>query len=131
MTSFFSHFQDGFYDGRNLDGHYGLIPSNFVEFIANPQDLPEHVRISIEKLKKKTSSRREIVSNPIENEVFIPKSSRTVVHHSSSSDVSSDDRSQSKHSEFCLFFLFCSLSFSSSFFCFQFHHRRIFTSKNF
>ncbi|CAF4649077.1 unnamed protein product, partial [Rotaria magnacalcarata] len=32
--------EDGFYDGRNLEGRYGLIPSNFIEAITNSNDLP-------------------------------------------------------------------------------------------
>ncbi|CAF4417370.1 unnamed protein product, partial [Adineta steineri] len=45
--------EDGFYDGRNLDGRYGLIPSNFIELITNPYDLPEHIKHVIQKLTGK------------------------------------------------------------------------------
>ncbi|CAF1181555.1 unnamed protein product [Rotaria sordida] len=42
--------EDGFYDGRNLDGRYGLIPSNFIELVKNPNDLPENTKHIIQKL---------------------------------------------------------------------------------
>jgi hypothetical protein len=50
MHVVFLLFQDGFYDGRNLEGRYGLIPSNFIEPIANPNELPETVRHIIQQL---------------------------------------------------------------------------------
>ena len=49
-------FQDGFYDGRNLEGRYGLIPSNFIEPINNPNQLPEPVRHIIQRLTGKLLS---------------------------------------------------------------------------
>jgi hypothetical protein len=49
-------FQDGFYDGRNLEGRYGLIPSNFIEPIMNPNELPETVRHIIQRLTGKIFS---------------------------------------------------------------------------
>ncbi|CAF3770154.1 unnamed protein product [Rotaria sordida] len=42
--------EDGFYDGRNLEGRYGLIPSNFIELVKNPNDLPENTKHIIQKL---------------------------------------------------------------------------------
>lgn len=50
-SCFFS--QDGFYDGRNLEGRYGLIPSNFIELVTNINDLPENTKYSIQKLTGK------------------------------------------------------------------------------
>ncbi len=46
-------FKDGFYDGRNLEGRYGLIPSNFIELVTNPNDLPENTKHIISKLTGK------------------------------------------------------------------------------
>ncbi|CAM2702999.1 unnamed protein product [Rotaria socialis] len=48
--------EDGFYDGRNLEGRYGLIPSNFIEAITNSNDLPETVRHIIQRLIGKVFS---------------------------------------------------------------------------
>ncbi|CAF4536990.1 unnamed protein product, partial [Rotaria magnacalcarata] len=31
--------EDGFYGGRNLDGRYGLVPSNLIELVKNSNDL--------------------------------------------------------------------------------------------
>ncbi|CAF1060966.1 unnamed protein product [Adineta ricciae] len=46
--------EDGFYDGRNLEGRYGLIPSNLVEPILNPDDLPETIRHIVQRLIGRT-----------------------------------------------------------------------------
>lgn len=51
LYSFF--FKDGFYDGRNLEGRYGLIPSNFIEPVTNMNELPETVRHIIHRLTGK------------------------------------------------------------------------------
>ena len=56
MTSSASVLQDGFYDGRSLEGRFGLIPSNFIEPIINPTDLPETVRHIVQKLTGKIFS---------------------------------------------------------------------------
>lgn len=45
--------EDGFYDGRNLEGRYGLIPSNFIEPVTNMNELPETVRHIIHRLTGK------------------------------------------------------------------------------
>ncbi|CAF0754435.1 unnamed protein product [Adineta steineri] len=45
--------EDGFFDGRNLEGRYGLIPSNFIEPVTNPHELPETVRHIIQRLTGK------------------------------------------------------------------------------
>ncbi|CAF4652800.1 unnamed protein product [Rotaria sp. Silwood1] len=42
--------EDGFYDGRNLEGRYGLIPSNFIELVKYPNDIPENSKHNIQKL---------------------------------------------------------------------------------
>jgi len=56
FSCLFSCFQDGFYDGRNLEGRYGLIPSNFIEPILNANELPETVRHIVQRLTGKTFS---------------------------------------------------------------------------
>lgn len=56
MSSCLFFVQDGFYDGRNLEGRYGLIPSNFTEPIINSNELPETVRHIIQRLTGKTFS---------------------------------------------------------------------------
>ncbi|UJR37905.1 hypothetical protein I4U23_030593 [Adineta vaga] len=42
--------EDGFYDGRNLEGRYGLVASNLVEPVTNSNDLPETVRHIVQRL---------------------------------------------------------------------------------
>lgn len=54
MFSFFS--QDGFFDGRNLEGRYGLLPSNFIEPVTNPHELSEPIRHIIQRLTGKSLS---------------------------------------------------------------------------
>ncbi|CAF3854382.1 unnamed protein product [Rotaria sp. Silwood2] len=53
--------EDGFYDGRNLEGRYGLIPSNFIEKVTNSNDLPETVRHIIQRLTGKIFSEETLV----------------------------------------------------------------------
>ena len=65
-----SFFEDGFYDGRNLDGRYGLVPSNFIELVTNPQDLPEHTKQIIHKLTGRTFERN--LRSSLESDVFTP-----------------------------------------------------------
>jgi hypothetical protein len=52
----FVFLKDGFYDGRNLEGRYGLLPSNFIEPVMNPNELPETVRHIIQRLTGKIFS---------------------------------------------------------------------------
>ncbi|CAF4360198.1 unnamed protein product, partial [Didymodactylos carnosus] len=69
--------EDGFFDGRNLEGRYGLIPSNFIELVNNLDELPETVRNNIKKLTGKNLDllhNRDAVSS-IDSDVFIPSSS--------------------------------------------------------
>ncbi|CAF0993409.1 unnamed protein product [Rotaria sp. Silwood1] len=69
--------EDGFFDGRNLEGRYGLIPSNFIEKVTNLNDLPETVRHIIQRLTGKIFSeetmtpRRELTTS-IDSDVFTP-----------------------------------------------------------
>ncbi|CAF3502980.1 unnamed protein product [Rotaria sp. Silwood1] len=69
--------EDGFFDGRNLEGRYGLIPSNFIEKVTNLNDLPETVRHIIQRLTGKVFSeetmtpRRELTTS-IDSDVFTP-----------------------------------------------------------
>jgi len=72
----FLFFKDGFYDGRNLEGRYGLIPSNFIELITNPSDLPEQTKYMIQKLtgnifptNERISRHREQTSS-LDSDVF-------------------------------------------------------------
>ncbi|CAF0757215.1 unnamed protein product [Rotaria sordida] len=67
--------EDGFYDGRNLEGRYGLIPSNFIEKITNSNDLPETVRHIIQRLTGKIFSEETMTSHceqtpSIDSDVF-------------------------------------------------------------
>ncbi|CAF3842843.1 unnamed protein product [Adineta steineri] len=100
--------EDGFYDGRNLDGRYGLIPSNFIELITNPYDLPEHTKHVIQKLTGKNIPVDERITRhreqtpSLDSDVFTnnsPPSIPTVRKqiNSSASDMSADDLSYGKH----------------------------------
>jgi hypothetical protein len=92
---FFS-FKDGFYDGKNLEGRYGLIPSNFIELVTNLNDIPENTKYIIQKLTGKIfannerNSRQREQTFSIESDVFtnnpsipIPKLGKTKKRFSS------------------------------------------------
>ncbi len=118
-------FKDGFYDGRNLEGRYGLIPSNFIELITNPSDLPEHTKYMIQKLTGNIFPTNERISRhreqtfSLDSEVFTNNSPAPIptvrqpskkhissqnlilffliyLVNSSSSDLSTDDLSYGK-----------------------------------
>ncbi|CAF1545622.1 unnamed protein product [Adineta ricciae] len=100
--------EDGFYDGRNLEGRYGLIPSNFIELITNPYDLPEHTKYLIQKLTGRTfpvddrTSRQREQTFSLDSDVFTSNTPPANLAHrkitnSSSSDISNDDQSYGKH----------------------------------
>ena len=98
MNRFF-FLQDGFYDGRNLDGRYGLIPSNFIELVTNTDDIQENSKHLIHKLTGKTFSSRQHEQTPsVESDVFINPTPMTLSKlRSTSSDISTDELSYNKH----------------------------------
>jgi hypothetical protein len=81
LKKIYFSFKDGFYDGRNLEGRYGLIPSNFIELVTNLNDLPENTKQIIQKLTGKVfpnnerSSRQREQTFSIESDVFTNNSS--------------------------------------------------------
>ena len=79
-------FKDGFYDGQNLDGRLGLIPSNFVEVVRSANDM----RVSIQ--EPKTSSSNPRISTTDSDVFVIPR----FPLKSSSSENSSENSSTGK-----------------------------------
>ncbi len=107
-------FKDGFYDGRNLEGRYGLIPSNFIELITNPSDLPEHTKHMIQKLtgnifptNERISRHREQTSS-LDSDVFTNNSPGPI------STVRQPSKNHISSQKLILFFLIYLVNSSSS-----------------
>ncbi|CAF2720501.1 unnamed protein product [Rotaria sp. Silwood2] len=100
--------EDGFYDGRNLEGRYGLIPSNFIELVKSPSDLPENTKYSIQKLignifpiDERVSHNRESAfsfdSDPFNTNSSIPNPIVRTPTSSNASDMTISDFSFGKN----------------------------------
>jgi len=107
-------FKDGFYDGRNLEGRYGLIPSNFIELITNPSDLPEQTKYMIQKLtgnifptNERISRHREQTSS-LDSDVFTNNSPGLI------STVRQPSKNHISSQKLILFFLIYLVNSSSS-----------------
>ncbi|CAF2154725.1 unnamed protein product [Rotaria magnacalcarata] len=100
--------EDGFYGGRNLDGRYGLVPSNLIELVKNSNDLSESTKQSIQKLMvskypldERTPPNREAMFN-FDSDASIMNSSTSIPKtrtpsNSNISDITNSDLSYGKH----------------------------------
>ncbi|CAF3428521.1 unnamed protein product [Rotaria socialis] len=100
--------EDGFYDGRDLEGRYGLVPSNLIELVKNPNDLSESTKHSIQKLMaSKRPSDERIPQNreamfSFDSDAFLMNSSTSIPKtrtssNSNTSDITNSDLSYGKH----------------------------------